>query len=313
MNFSNSAFIFPGQGSQSPKMLSDYFDHQKIFCKTFDEARSILDIDFRELIESSSADDLASTEITQPLMLIANIAIWRSLNTNASSVFGMAGHSLGEFAALVASDSISFSDALELVTIRANLMQLAVPEENGAIAAIMGLNLESIKVICNLISEDPDELVETANLNSPVQTVISGTKSGVNKAIELCLKDGAKRAIPLAMSVPSHCGLMKSAAEKFALKLDHFLIKKPSTKIFQNYSAISTDSPDVIKENLVKQIYNPVRWVETIQNINAEGVANYYECGPSKVLSGLIKRILDSPIVTNLNDYENLKNLTKKV
>ena len=310
MNFSNSAFIFPGQGSQSPKMLSDYFDHQKIFCETFDEAHSILDIDFRELIENGSADNLASTEITQPLMLTANIAIWRSLHINASSVFAMAGHSLGEFAALVASDSISFSDALELVTIRAKLMQLAVPEENGAIAAIMGLNLESIKVICNLISEDADELVETANLNSPVQTVISGTKSGVKKAIELCLKDGAKRAIPLAMSVPSHCGLMKSAAEKFALKLDHFLVKKPSTKIFQNYSAIPTDSPDEIKENLVKQIYNPVRWVETIQNLNTEGVANYYECGPSKVLSGLIKRILDNPIVTNLNDHENLKNLT---
>ena len=198
---------FPGQGSQSPGMLPDHFSSLPIFDDVFSKAKDVLGIDFKNLINEGSADELSSTEITQPLLLTANYAIWKSLGIKPEEVSLMAGHSLGEYSAYVAAEALSFEDALKLVSLRAKYMQQAVPEGEGGIAAILGLNREQLSSVCDEVTAK-GSLVSMANLNSDSQIVISGTKQGVDLAVNLSKERGAKRAVPLAMSVPSHCKLM---------------------------------------------------------------------------------------------------------
>ena len=305
MNLSQTALVFPGQGSQSAGMLVDYFNGHKTFSDTFENAKEITGIDFKSLIFLGNSEDLSKTEITQPLMLTANVALWNTLEIKSSSLEAMAGHSLGEFAALVAGDVLLFEDALRLVSIRAKLMQEAVPQNEGGIAAIIGLEEFKIKIICEEVTALEEELVNLANINSPVQIVISGTKKGVEIAIDRCKEAGAKRAILLAMSVPAHCSLMSEAASKFAKHLDSVNFHNPSLKIFQNYNASFSEDLEVIKQNLINQVDSPVRWVEIIKNINSLKINKYIECGLGKVLSGLIKRIVNDVEIISLDNYSS--------
>ena len=312
MNLSKTALVFPGQGSQSLGMLKDYFDNKSIFSKTFDEAKEILDVDFKSLIFSDNKDGLARTEITQPLMLVSNIALWRELDLNSNSFGALAGHSLGEYAALVAGGVMEFNDALNIVPVRAKLMQEAVPEGEGSIAAIIGLNQDAVELICSDITNFKQELVSPANINSPIQIVISGSSKGVSLAMERCKEEGAKRAIPLAMSIPAHCKLMSAAADKFSHHLDDIKFQEPTVKIFQNYDGSYTMDLEKIISNLVHQIDSPVRWVETIENIHSEGINTFIECGPGKVLSGLVKRIVNDVEIISLDDYSVFKEIFDK-
>lgn len=298
-------FAFPGQGSQSVGMLLEYFKQSKIFNSIFDISKEVLGIDFKELINEGTPEQLSSTETTQPLLLTSNHALWKSTQLNPDQVCLMAGHSLGEYSAYVAAETISFEDALHLVTLRAKYMQEAVKEGEGGIAAIIGLTQEELLPICNKITENGD-LVSMANLNSENQIVISGSKAGVNLAIESCKERGAKRAIPLAMSVPSHCKLMTPASVNFSDALDEVNFSTPKTQVIQNFSVTHSNDIETIKENLISQLYSPVRWSEIMNRFQKEQITEFYECGPSKVLTGLIKRKFTDTEIYSLDDYETL-------
>ena len=244
----------------------EHFAGSKIFNNIFDIAREVLGVDFKKLIFEGTSDDLSATEVTQPLLLTANQAIWKTTNLSPSKVELMAGHSLGEYSAYVAAESLSFEEALILVSLRAKFMQEAVKEGEGGIAAIIGLNYSELLTVCNEITEDGD-LVSMANINSDNQIVISGTKIAIDKAIEICKAKGAKRAIPLAMSVPSHCKLMTPASVKFSEELNKIDFLPPKTQILQNFSVSHTNVLNVIKEILVSQLYSPVRWSATMDFI----------------------------------------------
>ena len=300
-----NAFLFPGQGSQYIGMLSDYFKTEFSFKNTFVKASEILSINLLELIENGTEEKLANTEITQPLMLVADVALWNLISNRIDKPICLAGHSLGEYAALVASEALSFEDSLYLVKNRAKLMQEAVPDGSGGIAAIIGLNEEKIISICEKISTDPLYFVSPANLNTQNQIVISGTKLGVNTAIEKCKERGAKRAIPLAMSIPSHCSLMKDAAKLFQSILQKVNLNRPKIPVLQNVDSRFENEVDQIKNKLVQQIYKPVRWEDTINAISKLGTERILECGPGKVLSGLTKRILPDVIAFDLDNYNN--------
>ena len=301
-------FAFPGQGSQSVGMLAEHFVTSKAFSNVFDISKEVLGTDFKELIEEGTAEDLAATQVTQPLLLTANYALWKAANIDPKSVDIMAGHSLGEYSAYVAAEAIKFEDALELVSLRAKYMQEAVKEGEGGIAAIIGLDTENLETICRNITEDGD-LVSMANLNSDNQIVISGTKTGVDKAIVSCKENGAKRAIPLAMSVPSHCKLMTPASIKFSEDLNKVEFLEPKTKVIQNFSVMHSDDVDIIKENLISQLYSPVRWSETMHLFKENNITEFYECGPSKVLTGLIKKQFADIALHSLDDMETLTSI----
>ena len=301
-------FVFPGQGSQSVGMLSEHFAGSKIFNNTFDIAREVLGVDFKKLVFEGTTEDLSATQVTQPLLLTANHAIWKTTNISPSEVELMAGHSLGEYSAYVAAESLDFEEALTLVSLRAKFMQEAVKEGEGGIAAIIGLNYSELLTICNEITEDGN-LVSMANINSDNQIVISGTKIAIDKAIEVCKDKGAKRAIPLAMSVPSHCKLMTPASIKFSEELDKIDLSPPKTQILQNFSVSHSNDLTVIKENLVSQLYSPVRWSETMDLFQKTQITKLYECGPAKVLTGLVKKRFRDIEVSSLSDYDTLNNL----
>ena len=301
-------FVFPGQGSQYTDMLSEHFKSSNKFNSVFEISKAILDVDFRELIKEGSPDDLAATQITQPLLLTANHALWKMADLNPESVNLMAGHSLGEYSAYVAAETLNFEDALRLVSLRAKYMQEAVKEGEGGIAAILGMQAEELSSICNQITKQGD-LVSMANLNSENQIVISGTKSGVDKVIMLSKENGAKRAIPLAMSVPSHCKLMKPASEKFTKEINKTEFKKPKTKVIQNFSVSHSDDIDEIKQNLISQLYSPVRWSETMEYFKSNKINQLYECGPSKVLTGLVKKVFTGVDIYSLDGYEDFNSL----
>ena len=301
-------FVFPGQGSQSIGMLSEHFAGSKIFNNIFDIAREVLGVDFKKLIFEGTAEDLSITEVTQPLMLTANQAIWKATNMSPSEVELMAGHSLGEYSAYVAAESIDFEEALTLVSLRAKFMQEAVKEGEGGIAAIIGLTYSELLTICNEITEGGD-LVSMANINSDSQIVISGTKIAIDKAIEVCKDKGAKRAIPLAMSVPSHCKLMTPASIKFSEELDKIDLEAPKTQVLQNFSVSHSNNINDIKENLISQLYSPVRWSETMDFFEKTQITNLYECGPAKVLTGLVKKRFRDIEISSLSDYDTLNNL----
>ena len=301
-------FVFPGQGSQSIGMLSEHFAGSKIFNNIFDIAKEVLGVDFKKLIFEGTAEDLTATEVTQPLMLTANQAIWKATNIIPSEVELMAGHSLGEYSAYVAAESINFEEALTLVSLRAKFMQEAVKEGEGGIAAIIGLTYLELLTICNEITEAGD-LVSMANINSDSQIVISGTKIAIDKAIQVCKDKGAKRAIPLAMSVPSHCKLMTPASIKFSQELDKIDLEAPKTQVLQNFSVSHSNNVNDIKENLVSQLYSPVRWSETMDFFEKTQITNLYECGPAKVLTGLVKKRFRDIEISSLSDYDTLNNL----
>ena len=287
----NIVVVFPGQGSQSIGMLSDYAETWPQIEETFKQASDVLGYDCWDIVCNGPAEKLNKTEITQPIMLAADIAVMRVMAQQCMlTPMVFAGHSLGEYAALVAAESLDFEDAIKLVAKRGQLMQAAVPEGKGAMSAIIGLNDDAVIQICEQVSNDLGEPVEAVNFNSPGQVVIAGATDAVNKAMELLKEEGAKRALPLPVSVPSHSSLMKPAADELAEYLKGVNINKPKIQVIHNVDARSHDQPDAIREALAKQLYNPVQWTHTIQIIT-DGADVVVECGPGKVLGGLTRRI----------------------
>ncbi len=283
------AFLFPGQGSQSVGMMNG-FGESAIIRDTFTEASDILGLDFWTMATEPN-ESLNETTNTQPIMLIAGIATWRAWQASADKLPSvLAGHSLGEFTALVASGALSFADALPLVRYRAEVMQSAVPAGVGAMAAILGLDDAVVREVCAEAAQN--EVLEAVNFNSPGQVVIAGNKVAVERGMELAKAKGAKRALPLPVSVPSHCALMKPAAIKFAEYLKNVTVNAPQISVIQNVDVAAYQDAEKIKDALVRQLYGPVRWVETVQAIHAQGITQVAECGPGKVLAGLTKRIV---------------------
>jgi len=291
MDGMNIVVVFPGQGSQSIGMLSDYAETWPQIKETFKQASDVLGYDCWDVVCNGPAEKINKTEITQPLMLAADIAVMRVM-TQQCMIMPMvfAGHSLGEYAALVATEALDFEDAIKLVSKRGQLMQAAVPEGKGAMAAIIGLTDDSIIQICEQVSKEIGEPVEAVNFNSPGQVVIAGATDAVNKAMEVLKEEGAKRTLPLPVSVPSHSSLMKPAADELAVYLKDVTINTPKIQVIHNVDAKSHDDADAIRDALVKQLYNPVQWTHTVQIIT-EGADVVIECGPGKVLSGLTRRI----------------------
>ncbi len=283
------AFFFPGQGSQSVGMM-DGFGDNPIIKQTFVEASDILGVDFWEMATEPN-ELLNQTQNTQPLMLTAGIATWRAYQQAGGLLPAiLAGHSLGEYTALVATGALSFADALPLVKYRAEVMQSAVPKDTGAMAAILGLDDETVYTVCAEAAQN--EVCEAVNFNSPGQVVIAGNKAAVERGMELAKVNGAKRVLPLPVSVPSHCALMKPAAVRLAEYLKSVTINTPQIPVIHNADVVSYNDAEKIKDTLVRQLYSPVRWVETVQAIYAQNVTNSAECGPGKVLVGLTKRIV---------------------
>jgi [acyl-carrier-protein] S-malonyltransferase len=284
------AFVFPGQGSQSIGMLDQLATEYPLVQETFSEASEVLGYDMWKLVSSGPEAALNQTERTQPAMLAAGMAVWRVWQslTNIQPDY-LAGHSLGEYTALVASGAISFSSAIKLVELRGQYMQQAVPEGQGAMAAILGLDGEAVKMVCQQAAGN--EVVEAVNFNSPGQVVIAGNVDAVIKATELAKEQGAKRALLLPVSVPSHCALMTPAAEKLSETLADITIHQTRIPVIHNVSVTPAQDDAAIRVSLAQQLHNPVRWVETVQWFSNQGVDKLVECGPGKVLAGLTKRI----------------------
>lgn len=297
---SKFAFFFPGQGSQSVGMMQGLASHA-IVKQTFDEASAVLGVDFWKMATEAN-DAINLTENTQPIMLTAGIATWRVYQALGGKLpTAMAGHSLGEYTALVAANAISFADALPLVKFRAQVMQQAVPEGQGAMAAILGLDDEMVRAVCNEAAQG--QVVQAVNFNSPGQVVIAGDKAAVERGMELAKAKGAKRALPLPVSVPSHCDLMKPAADQLREYLQNVAVQAPVVPVLHNADVAAYSDADKIKDALVRQLHSPVRWVETVQQLAAQGVLTGAECGPGKVLAGLAKRIVaEMTCVALVND-----------
>ncbi|OSI32231.1 ACP S-malonyltransferase [Neisseria dumasiana] len=294
------AFFFPGQGSQSLGMMNG-FEGTAAVKATFDEASTALGQDLWAMMNGEDVAAINETVNTQPLMLAAGIATYRAyLEAGGKTPDAVAGHSLGEYTALVAAGALDFADAVKLVRLRAELMQSAVPQGEGAMAAILGLDDEVVRQVCSEAAQG--EVVEAVNFNSPGQVVIAGSAAAVERAMNLAKEKGAKRALPLPVSVPSHCSLMKPAAEKLAEALKNIDIKPPQIRVIHNADVASYDDPDKIKDALVRQLYSPVRWTETVNTLVAEGITQSAECGPGKVLAGLAKRINKEAVCSALTD-----------
>ena len=305
-----TAFFFPGQGSQSVGMMAGFGDNS-IVKQTFTEASDILKTDFWAMATEPN-ELLNLTQHTQPLMLIAGVATHRAyLQAGGLQANIHAGHSLGEYSALVASNALSFADALPLVKYRAEVMQSAVPEGVGAMAAILGLDDDAVRAVC--LEAAQGEVCEAVNFNSSGQVVIAGNKAAVERAMEICKTKGAKRALPLPVSVPSHCALMRPAAEKLAEYLLNVTINTPNIPVIHNVDVAAYSDSEKIKDALVRQLYSPVRWVETVQAIAAQGVTNSAECGPGKVLAGLTKRIVAELPCTALVSNEAIATFTNPI
>jgi len=285
-----TAFVFPGQGSQSVGMLADIASEFALVTETFAEASEALGYDLWQLVANGPAEALNQTFVTQPAMLTAGIALHRILQSaGKAEVSFMAGHSLGEYTALTAAGVFSLADAVRLVRARGEYMQAAVPEGVGAMAAILGLSDDQVLVACEQAAQG--DVVAAVNFNSPGQVVVAGHKAAVERAMKLCQEAGAKRALPLPVSVPSHCALMQPAADRLARNLAELTMGSPSVSVVNNaYVAVEVDAK-AIQSALVAQLYSPVRWVETIHYLKAQGVTHLVEVGPGKVLAGLNKRI----------------------
>jgi len=299
------AFVFPGQGSQSRGMMNGYADFSAVR-DTFTEASDVLKQDLWQLVAEGADADLNATVNTQPIMLTAGVAVFRAWQSqNGANAAMMAGHSLGEYTALVAAGALTLADALPLVRYRAQCMQQAVPEGVGGIAAILGLDDEIVRAVCSEGAQG--EVLEAVNFNSPGQVVIAGNRAAVERGMELAKAKGAKRAIMLPMSVPSHCSLLKGAAEQLRDYLKNVSVATPSVPVLHNADVASYSDAASIKDALVRQLYSPVRWVETIQALGKQGITHNVECAPGKVLAGLNKRIDTNQQAMAINDGEALK------
>ncbi|WP_173055970.1 ACP S-malonyltransferase [Candidatus Nitrotoga sp. AM1P] len=299
------AFVFPGQGSQSRGMMNNYADFP-VVRDTFAEASDILHQDLWKLVAEGSDAELNATINTQPLMLTAGVAVyraWQSLNAPTPAL--LAGHSLGEYTALVVGGALQFADALPLVRYRAECMQEAVPDGVGGIAAILGLDDESVLKVC--IEAAQNEVLEAVNFNTPGQVVIAGHRAAVERGMELAKVKGAKRALMLPMSVPSHCSLLRGAAELLRVRLNDVMMKVPSIPVLHNADVKSYMDVPSIKDALVRQLYSPVRWVEIVQCFSQKFITHNVECAPGKVLMGLNKRIDTNQQALALNDSIALK------
>lgn len=305
----NVGFVFPGQGSQSLGMLADIAKEYAEVEKVFAEASSVLDYDLWRLVQVGPAEELDKTSRTQPALLAASYALW-SIVTARKNIKPalLAGHSLGEYTALVAANAIAFKDAIKLVAARGEYMQEAAPQGVGALAAIVGLEDVVVKELCEKSVEN-NEVLSPANFNSPGQVVIAGHKNAVERAIILAKEKGARLAKLLPVSVPSHCVLMKPAADKLATLLNSLSIQAPTILVINNVDVAIYKNPDEIKNGLVRQLFMPVRWVETMHAFNKAGVSEIIECGPGKVLTGLNKRILPEAVLRNANDLTALNSI----
>jgi len=303
---SKFAIVFPGQGSQSLGMMNDLIDIQADIKELFNTASEILTYDLLQVIASGPEEKLNQTEITQPALLATAYATWLILKENSDLMpTVLAGHSLGEYTALLCAEVISFEDAIALVAERGRCMQKAVPDGVGAMAAILGLDEEQITQVCNDVAEN--DIVSAANFNSSGQIVIAGHKQAVERAITAAKDAGAKRAILLPVSVPSHCMLMEEAAKEFEESLNKIAFKEAKIPVLQNVDAKVKSSSDETKTALLEQLYKPVRWVDSINNMKSMNITKIIECGPGKVLSGLIKRIDRSFELFSTQDEASLK------
>ena len=284
------SMVFPGQGSQAVGMLADLAQEFGCVADSFSEASSVLSMDLWQLVQEGPAEELNKTRNTQPAMLAAGVAVWRAWQEAGGPLPAhMAGHSLGEYTALVCSGALAFSDAVGLVAERGRLMQEAVPEGQGAMAAILGLGDDQVRAVCEEAAAG--DVVEAVNFNAPGQVVIAGSAVAVDRAVDRAKKAGARRALPLPVSVPSHCSLMLPAAEKLAQRLAEVTFGKPRIPVIHNVSAAPEPDSARIRELLAAQLHSPVRWVESIEAIRDAGDRLVLEAGPGKVLTGLTKRI----------------------
>ncbi|EPA0703894.1 ACP S-malonyltransferase [Serratia marcescens] len=299
------AFVFPGQGSQTVGMLAELAAQFPIVEETFGEASSTLGYDLWQLVQQGPAEELNKTWQTQPALLAASVAIfrvWQQQGGKAPAL--MAGHSLGEYSALVCAGVLDFKAAIRLVELRGKLMQEAVPEGTGAMYAIIGLDNDAIAKACEESAQG--QVVSPVNFNSPGQVVIAGNKEAVERAGAACKAAGAKRALPLPVSVPSHCALMKPAADKLAVALQDITFNAPQVPVVNNVDVRTENDPEAIRSALVRQLYSPVRWTESVEFIAAQGVTSLLEVGPGKVLTGLTKRIVDTLTAAAVNDTASL-------
>ncbi|RRN00335.1 [acyl-carrier-protein] S-malonyltransferase [Bibersteinia trehalosi] len=301
---SKFAMVFPGQGSQVVGMLADLAPLYPVVEETFQQASQVLGYDLWDLVQNGTAEDLGQTHRTQPALLAASVALFRiwqqKFPEQKPSV--MAGHSLGEYSALVCAGVLDFQDAIKLVELRGNAMQEAVPAGSGAMYAIIGLDNEGIIKACEQAASETGEVVSAVNFNSPGQVVIAGTKTAAERAGALCKEAGAKRALPLAVSVPSHCALMKPAADKLADALVSLTLNAPQIPVINNVDVQEETNPANIRLALVRQLYSPVRWTETVEKMAEEGITTLYEIGPGKVLTGLTSRIMKELNAKAVND-----------
>ncbi|MCU7796156.1 MAG: ACP S-malonyltransferase [Candidatus Thiodiazotropha sp. (ex Myrtea spinifera)] len=312
MSDSTFSIVFPGQGSQSVGMLGALSESYPSVTETFSEASEALGYDLWELVQNGPAEALNQTTKTQPAMLAAGVAVWRVWQSQGGAVpQQMAGHSLGEYTALVCAGAIAFGDAIKLVAERGRFMQEAVPEGTGGMAAILGLDDDKIREVCSAAAEG--EVVEAVNFNSPGQVVIAGNKAAVDRACGLAKDAGAKRALPLPVSVPSHCALMKPAAERLADMLATIDVSSTTIPVLHNVSVEAADDADTIRQMLAAQLYSPVRWVETVGKMAASGTTTLLEAGPGKVLAGLTKRIDRNLKGVAIFDPDTLKNALETI
>jgi [acyl-carrier-protein] S-malonyltransferase len=301
-----TAFVFPGQGAQSVGMMSNWDDHQSMVQNIYDQASESLGYNLWEIVSEGPADKLNQTEITQPAMLCASVACWyiASACSELPEVSLLAGHSFGEYSALVCAGSLELKDAVKLVSYRGQLMQSAVPPGEGSMAAIIGLDDDSVIAACASVTRG---VVEATNFNSKGQVVIAGNKSAVDEAMENSKALGAKRVLLLAVSVPSHCSLMTEAADQLFESLSNTSFKMPTIPVVHNQNANIAGSVDEIKLLLKKQLYQPVRWADSVRFMHSQGIECLVECGPGKVLSGLTRRIVKSMQSQSVSDIASLE------
>jgi len=304
------AIVFPGQGSQAVGMLAEIASSYPVVRDVFNQASEVLGYDLWQLAQDGPTAELNKTEITQPVMLSAGVACYRIFQDKVDKdVAVLAGHSLGEYSALVAADALEFDAALRLVEQRGKFMQAAVPPDKGAMAAILGLTDDEVKNICTEVTG----IVEAVNFNSPGQVVIAGEKPAVENACALAKKRGAKRAIMLPVSVPSHSSLMREAAEQYSMEINKVRLNRPKIPMINNVDVKAEIEPDLIRYALLRQIYSPVRWTETIINMRKTGVSHIVESGPGKVLTGLCKRIDRELEVFAMHDLKAMDVLLKEI
>ena len=303
------AMVFPGQGSQTVGMLAELASDYPIVQETFKQASEVLGYDLWQLVQEGPAEELNKTWQTQPALLTVSVAVYRVWQQKYPALKPevMAGHSLGEYSALVCAGVLDFQDAVKLVELRGKLMQQAVPEGTGAMYAIIGLDNDAIINACK--QAEQGEVVSAVNFNSPGQVVIAGAKAAVERAAALCKEAGAKRALPLAVSVPSHCALMKPAADQLSVSLESITLKAPVVAVLNNVDVKAETDAVAIRNALVRQLYSPVRWTETVEKMAQNGVEVLVEVGPGKVLNGLAKRIVDSLQAVSVNDVKSLDSI----